>query len=59
MQTVVLTPHVRELLAAALKVISVLGLDSVLNGRRDRIVGTENGALNELDLTGHSTLQTA
>jgi hypothetical protein len=52
-----LTSHVRELLATALKVVAVLSLDGVLDGTRNRVVGTENGALDKLDLTGQTTLE--
>lgn len=54
-----LTAHVCELLAAALEVVAVLGLDRVLDRRRHRVVGRQHGALNELDLTGHAALETA
>jgi hypothetical protein len=54
-----LTSHVCKLLATALKVIAVLGLDGVLNSTGHGIVGTEDGALHQLDLTGHATLQAA
>jgi len=50
---------VGELFAAALKVIAVLCLDGILNGRRHRVVGTEDGALDKLDLTGHASLEAA
>lgn len=49
----------REFLAAALQVISVLSLDGVLDGAGHRVVGTEDGALHELNLTGHATLEAA
>lgn len=58
-QNVRLTAHVGELLATALEVVAVLGLDGVLDGRGDGVVGTQNGALDKLDLTGHTTLETA
>lgn len=54
-----LTSHVGELLAAALEVVAVLCLDGVLDGRRHGVVGAENGALDKLDLTGHTTLEAA
>lgn len=47
-----------EFLAAALEVVAVLGLDGILNSRRNRVVGAENGALDKLDFTGHTTLET-
>jgi hypothetical protein len=53
------TAHVCELLAAALEVIAVLRLDGVLDSRRHRVVCGQNGTLNKLDLTGHTTLKTA
>ena len=52
-----LTSHVGELLATALEVIAVLGLDGVLDGRRHWVVGTQDGALDKLDLTCHTTLE--
>ena len=58
-RTWLLTAHVCKLLAAALEIIAVLGLDGVLDGRRHRVVGTQNGALDKLDLTGHTTLEAA
>lgn len=54
-----LTSHMRKLLASALQVIAVLGLDGILDSTGDRIVGAENLALDELDLPGLSTLETA
>jgi hypothetical protein len=51
------TAHVCELLTAALEVIAVLRLDGVLDSRGHRVVCGQNGALNELDLTGHTTLE--
>jgi hypothetical protein len=48
-----------ELLAAALEVVAVLGLDGILDGRRHGVVGTEDGALDELDLTRHAALEAA
>jgi hypothetical protein len=56
-QNRVLTSHVGKLLAAALEIVAVLGLDGVLDGAGHGVVGTENGALYELDLTGHATLE--
>jgi hypothetical protein len=56
-ETSKLTSHVCEFLAAALKVVAVLGLDGVLDGTRNRVVGAENGALDKLDLTGQTTLE--
>ena len=46
-----------ELLATALEVVAVLSLDGVLDGRGHGVVRRQNGTLNELDLTGHATLQ--
>lgn len=54
-----LTAHVCELLTAALEVVAVFGLDGVLDGRGHGVVCRQNGALDELDLTGHATLQAA
>jgi hypothetical protein len=48
-----------KLLAAALEVIAVLGLDGVLDGRWHGIIGTEDGTLDELDLTRHTALEAA
>lgn len=53
-----LTSHVGKLLAAALQVVSVLGLHGILDGAGDGVVGTENGALHQFDLTGQATLET-
>ena len=47
----------REFLAAALEVIAVLCLDGILDSRGNGVVGTENGTLDELDLTRHTTLE--
>lgn len=54
-----LTSHVCKLLAAALEIIAVLGLDGVLDGARHGVVGAEDGALHQLDLAGHAALETA
>jgi hypothetical protein len=54
---VVLTSHVCKLLAAALEVIAVLGLDGILDGAGHGIIGTENGALHKLDLARHTALE--
>jgi hypothetical protein len=51
------TAHVCELLTAALKVIAVLRLDGVLDSRGHGVIRRQNGALHELDLTGHATLE--
>jgi hypothetical protein len=56
---VALTAHVRELLASALEVISVLGLDGILDGTRHGVVGAENRALHKLDLARHAALEAA
>ena len=53
-----LTAHVGELLATALEVVSVLGLNSVLNGTGYRVVGTQDIALDQLDLTCGIALET-
>lgn len=54
-----LTSHVGKLLAAALEVVTVLGLDGVLDGAGHGVVGTEDGALDELDLSRHAALEAA
>lgn len=54
-----LTSHVGEFLAAALEIVAVFCLDGILNCGGHGIVGAEDGALDELDLTGHTTLETA
>ena len=54
-----LTSHVCELLAAALEIVAVLGLDGILDGARHGIVGAEDGALHKLDLAGHAALEAA
>lgn len=41
-----------ELFAAALQVIAIFGLDRILNGTRNGIIDTQDGALNKLDLAG-------
>jgi hypothetical protein len=41
-----------KLLASALEIVAVLCLDGVLDGARHGIVDAENGALDELDLSG-------
>lgn len=52
-----LTAHVCELLAALLQVIAVLGLDGILNGTGDWVVGAQHRALDELDLAGLAAAQ--
>ena len=54
-----LTSHVGELFAAALEVVAVLGLDGILDGTGHGVVGTEDGALDKLDLAGHAALEAA
>jgi hypothetical protein len=56
---VALTSHVCELLAAALKIVAVLGLNGILDGTRHGVVGAEDGALDELDLARHAALEAA
>lgn len=46
-----------ELLAAALEVVAILGLDGILNSTGHGIVDTEDGALDKLDLPGGITTQ--
>lgn len=53
------TSHVGEFLAAALEIIAILSLDCVLDGAGHWVVCAKNGALNELDLTGHASLEAA
>jgi hypothetical protein len=53
------TAHVCELLAAALEIVAVLRLDGVLNSRGHRVICGQDGTLNKLDLTGHTTLKAA
>lgn len=53
-----LTSHVCEFFASGFKIISILGLNSVLDGTWHGIVGRQNCALDELDLTGGVSLQT-
>jgi hypothetical protein len=48
-----------ELLATALEIVAVLGLDGVLDGAGHRVIGAENGTLHKLDLTRHTTLEAA
>src|SRR4051794_38926475 len=55
----ILTPHVSELLAASFQVIPVLGLDSVLDGTGNRIIGAQDRALTEFDLAGSISLKPA
>lgn len=51
------TSHMSELLGASFKVISILCLHSILNRTWHRIIRTQDGAVRQLDLTGHPTLQ--
>lgn len=53
------TSHVGELFRSTFDIIAILGLDGILNGTRRRIVDTEDGTLNQLDLTGGITSQAA
>lgn len=53
-----LTAHVGKLLAAALQVISVFGLYGVLDGTGHGVIGTQDIALHQLDLTRGIALQT-
>lgn len=52
-----LTSHVRELFAATLEVVAVLGLDGILNGTGDWVIHTQDGALDQLDLTSGISTQ--
>jgi len=54
-----LTSHVRELFDATLNVTSVLSLHGILNGGWHRVINAQDLALNELDLPGRATLETA
>jgi hypothetical protein len=47
-----------ELLAASLEVVSVLGLNGILNGAGHRVVGAQDGTLSKLDFTGSIALET-
>lgn len=49
----------RKLLTAALQVVAVLGLDGILDGTGHGVVGTQDGALDQLDLTGSIALEAA
>lgn len=51
------TSHVRKLFAAALEIVAVLGLDGILNGTWDWVIHTQDGALNQLDLTSRISTQ--
>ena len=53
-----LTSHVGEFLAATLEIIAVFRLDGILNGTGDRVVDTQDGTLDQLDLSGGITSQT-
>ncbi len=53
------TAHVCEFLAAAFEVIAVFGLNGILDGRGHGVVSGQDGALHELDLTGHAALEAA
>lgn len=54
-----LTSHMGELFATALKVVAVLGLDSVLDCTGYRVVDTEDRALNKLNLPRGITSEVA
>lgn len=51
------TSHVRELFASALQVVAVLGLDGILNGTGDRVIHTQDGALDQLDFASRISTQ--
>ena len=53
-----LTSHVGEFLAATLEIVAVFGLDGILDGTGDWVVDTQDGTLNQLDLSGGITSQT-
>jgi len=48
---------VGKFLTATLKIIAVFGLDGVLNGTGDRVIDTQDGALNQLDLASSIAAQ--
>lgn len=51
------TSHVGKLLASSLQVVTVLGLDRILDRTRDRVIDTQDGALHQLDLTSGVSAQ--
>lgn len=53
------TSHVGEFLAATFEVIAVLGLDGILDSTGGGVVNTQDGTLDQLDLSGRITSQTA
>lgn len=56
---VTLTSHVGKFLASTLEIIAVSGLNGVLDGARHGIIKTQHRALDQLDLPGGITTQTA
>lgn len=48
-----------EFLAATFEVIAVLGLDGILDGTGGRVIDTQDGTLDQLNLSGRITSQTA
>lgn len=53
-----LTSHVGEFLAATLEFVAVFRLDGILDGTGDRVVDTQDGTLDQLDLPGGIPSQT-
>ena len=47
-----------EFLTATLEIIAVFRLDGILDGTGDRVVDTQDGTLDQLDLSGGITSQT-
>lgn len=47
-----------EFLAATLEVVAVLGLDGILDGTGGGVIDTQDGALDQLNLSGRITSQT-
>ena len=46
-----------EFLAASFEVIAIFGLDGILDGAWNRIIGAEDGTLGKFDFTGLVALQ--
>jgi hypothetical protein len=47
----------RKFLTSTLEIVSVLGLNGVLDRARNRIIDTQDGTLHQLDLSGSITPQ--
>ena len=48
----------RKFFTSTFQVTPVFGLDSILDGTRDRVIDAEDGALDKLDFSGGISLQT-